>query len=59
VLDRALLEHKLVDEYHLWIFPVIAGRGERLFAGLDTTHLRLVDRTTFNSGIVVGVYAPK
>lgn len=59
MLDRTLLEHKLVDEYHFWIFPVVAGTGERLFAGTDTTHLKLVDQTTFKSGIVVGVYAPK
>lgn len=58
-LDRTLLEHKLVDEYHFWIFPVLAGTGERLFAGVDTTHLRLVDQTTFQSGIVVGVYVPR
>ena len=58
-LDRTLLEHKLVDEYHFWIFPVLAGSGERLFAGIDTSHLKLVDQTTFESGIVVGVYAPK
>jgi len=59
VLDRTMLEHKLVDEYHFWVFPVLAGSGERLFAGVDTTHLKLVDQTTFKSGIVVGVYAPK
>jgi dihydrofolate reductase len=58
-LDRTLLEHKLVDEYHLWIFPVLAGSGERLFAGIDTSHLKLVDQTTFTSGVVVAVYAPK
>jgi dihydrofolate reductase len=58
-LDRTLLEHKLVDEYHFWIFPVLAGAGERLFAGVDITHLRLVDQTIFESGIVVGVYAPR
>jgi dihydrofolate reductase len=58
-LDRTLLEHKLVDEYHFWIFPVLAGSGERLFAGIDVTHLRLVDQTVFQSGIVIGVYAPK
>ena len=58
-LDHTLLEHKLVDEYHFWIFPVLAGTGERLFAGVDMTHLRLVDQTIFESGIVVGVYAPR
>ena len=55
-LDRALLDGQLVDEYHLWIFPVIGGSGTRLFDGLDTTHLQLVDSTRFDSGIVVLTY---
>lgn len=59
VLDRTLLAHKLVDEYHFWIFPVLAGTGERLFAGVDIAHLKLADQTTFRSGIVVAVYVPK
>jgi dihydrofolate reductase len=58
-LDRTLMAHGLVDELHLWVFPVIAGGGERLFDGFDTTHLKLVDATTFASGIVVHVLEPK
>ncbi|TMQ91756.1 hypothetical protein ETD83_29350 [Actinomadura soli] len=58
-LDRTLLEHKLVDEYHFWIFPVVSGSGERLFDGFDTSHLKLVRSTPFASGIVVHVYQPK
>jgi dihydrofolate reductase len=58
-LDRTLLEHKLVDEYHFWMFPVFVGSGDRLFDGFDTTHLQLVDTSTFRSGIVVHVYSPK
>ncbi len=57
--DRTLLEHKLVDEYHFWIFPVVAGRGQRLFDGIDQTDLQLLDTTAFKSGIVVAVYGPK
>ncbi|PZF80965.1 dihydrofolate reductase family protein [Jiangella anatolica] len=57
--DRTLLENKLVDEYHFWTFPVIAGGGDRLGDGLDLAHLKLVDQTVFDSGIIVGVYAPK
>jgi len=57
--DKTLLENKLVDEYHLWTFPVIVGSGERLFDGFDTTHLELVDVDRFKSGIVVTVFAPK
>ena len=58
-LDRALLENELVDELHFWVFPVLAGGGQRLIEGIDTMHLELVDSTRFRSGIVVNTYAPK
>jgi dihydrofolate reductase len=58
-LDRTLMEHSLVDEFHFWLFPVAAGAGQRLFDGIDLTTLKLIDTTTFNSGIVVLRYAPK
>ncbi|MEU0091862.1 dihydrofolate reductase family protein [Kribbella sp. NPDC006257] len=57
--SKALLDAKLVDEYHFWIFPVIAGSGDRLFDGLPMTHLDLLGTTTFKSGIVVHKLAPK
>ena len=57
-VDRTLVAHGLLDELHLWIFPVIAGRGQRLVEGIGTTHLELVDTTRFASGIVVNVYSP-
>lgn len=58
--SRELLEHKLVDEYHFWIFPVLAGGGTKLFDGeVDVTHLQLKDITKFESGIVVLTYTPK
>jgi len=59
VLDRTLLAHGLVDELHLWTFPVIAGAGDRLLDGLDVTHFDLVDTVRFGSGIVVHVCTPK
>ena len=55
-LDRALIGHKLVDELHFWVFPVVAGKGDRLLDGLDLTTLKLVDTSRFQSGIVVLVY---
>ena len=58
-LDRTLLAHGLVDEFHFWIFPVLAGGGQRLIEGIETTHLDLVETTRFGSGIVVNAYAPK
>jgi len=60
-LDRTLVEHGLVDEFHLWYFPVIVGAGKHLFegAGFDTTHLKLADISRFDSGIVIHVYVPR
>ena len=57
-LDRTLIEHGLVDEFHFWMFPVIVGGGQRLLDDVATTHLKLVDTTRFDSGIVVLTYSP-
>ena len=58
-LDRALLEHGLLDELHFWVFPVLVGSGQRLIEGIPTTHLELVDTTRFGSGIIANTYTPK
>ncbi len=59
VLDHTLVAHGLVDEFHFWTFPVVAGEGDRLLDGLDLTHLKLAETTPFDSGIVVLTYVPK
>jgi dihydrofolate reductase len=56
-LDQTLMEHRLVDEFHFWLFPISLGSGKRLFEGFDT-RLKLVDTNRFKSGIVVLVYEP-
>jgi dihydrofolate reductase len=58
-LDRVLIENRLLDEFHVWVFPVLAGGGQRLIDGIDVTHLELLDVDRFASGIVVHVYGPK
>lgn len=56
-LVRSLMEHGLVDEYRLMIFPVVLGSGARLFPETpEKTPLKLVDSLTFESGVVVHTY---
>ena len=58
-LAQTLMQHDLVDEYRLWLHPVVLGRGKRLFSeGAPTTTLRLVDTKTTSSGLVILTYEP-
>jgi dihydrofolate reductase len=57
-LTHALIEAKLVDEYRLFVYPVVQGRGRRLFPdGYESPLLKLVDAKTFRSGIALLRYA--
>jgi dihydrofolate reductase len=59
VLVRSLLEHDLVDELRLLVFPVIVGAGLRLFPDSGVaTGLRLADSRTTPSGVAIHVYQP-
>ena len=56
-LVHGLMEHGLVDEFRLMIFPVVLGSGARVFPETpDKTELELVDTQVFASGVVVHTY---
>ncbi|SUD47751.1 RibD C-terminal domain [Nocardia otitidiscaviarum] len=58
-LVRRLLEADLLDELELMIYPVVAGKGARLFTDNGLLHrLDLVDTTRTGSGIVINTYRP-
>jgi dihydrofolate reductase len=58
-LAQALIEHDLVDELHLMVFPLVLGTGKRLFGETsDKKRLRLVDSKTVGDGVVVLIHAP-
>jgi dihydrofolate reductase len=58
-LIQTLLGHSLVDEYRLWIFPLVIGSGKRLFSdGTIPAALKLVDSKVSTTGVVIGTYEP-
>jgi dihydrofolate reductase len=57
-LGHALIAAGLVDEYRLIVYPVVQGRGRRLFPdGVEAPWLELRDLKRFRSGIALLVYA--
>jgi dihydrofolate reductase len=58
-LIQTLLRHNLVDQYRLWVFPLVIGSGKRLFSdGTIPSGLKLVDSTVSTTGVVIGTYEP-
>jgi len=56
-LIQTLLKHDLIDEFRLWVFPVIVGPGKRLFGGGTIPGaLRLVDTKASTTGVVIQRY---
>jgi len=58
-LVQALLEHDLVDELRMMVFPVVLGSGKRLFGETsDKKPLRLVDTKIVGDGVAILTYQP-
>jgi dihydrofolate reductase len=58
-LVQALIEHDLVDELRLMVFPVVLGSGKRLFGDTsDKKPLRLTDSKTVGDGVAILIYEP-
>ena len=58
-LLQTFMRHSLVDQYRLWVFPLVIGSGKRLFAeGTIPSGLKLVDSKVSTTGVVIGTYEP-
>jgi dihydrofolate reductase len=59
--DDTLVRNHLIDEFHFWIRPVVAGAGRRLFQDVDTSglDLRLSELTRLENGSVILTYLPR
>jgi dihydrofolate reductase len=58
-LIQTLLRHNLIDQFRLWVFPLVIGTGKRLFSeGTIPSGLTLVDHKVSTTGVVIGTYEP-
>ena len=59
-LVRTLMQHDLIDEYRLMVFPIVVGKGKRLFGDVgEARDLRLVDtKQVGQDGVLILTYRP-
>jgi dihydrofolate reductase len=56
-LIQTLLEHDLIDEFRMWIFPVVIGTGKRFFGeGTIPIGLKLTGTKAFKTGVTINTY---
>jgi dihydrofolate reductase len=58
-LLQTLIAHGLVDQFQVWTFPVVLGRGKRLFGEtIPPFALKLTDTKVSTTGVTMSTYAP-
>ena len=58
-LMHSLLEHDLIDEFRIWVHPVLLGKGRSFLKdGAERVNLDLVDTTVIPSGVAIHTYRP-
>ena len=58
-LLQTLIAADLVDEYRLWVAPVVLGKGQRLFgSGVPPRTLTLVETRRTSTGVLLNIYRP-
>jgi dihydrofolate reductase len=58
-LIQTLMRDGLIDEFRVWIFPVVLGTGKRLFGeGAPPSALKLIDSQISSTGVVMATYEP-
>ena len=58
-LIQTLLEHNLIDQMHIWTYPITIGEGKKLFAeGTQPERFKVVDTKITSTGVIYAIYEP-
>jgi dihydrofolate reductase len=58
-LIQTLLENKLIDQMHVWIYPITIGTGKKLFTGgTQAENFKLIDSKIGKNGVICATYEP-
>jgi dihydrofolate reductase len=55
---QTFIQQRLIDEYNIWVAPVILGTGRPIFKDVNKLDLRLVRSVEFSNGVVLFTYLP-
>jgi dihydrofolate reductase len=58
-LTYTLIEHGLVDELRIMVYPVVVSEGPRIFENTKRVPMKLLDTKKFPSGVVLSTYQPE